>query len=251
MTSRLTFTESSHSYWLADPDTGKKQRLPSVTTLLKLLDKPQLKRWAANTAADFAIDHWNDLAALSPSERRNEIAGAPWRQRDRAAAKGTVIHAMAETLLDGGKVDAPESVLAKVRALAGWLEANPMAGSVAEVRVWSEPDDDLGLAGYAGTFDLLAVHPRHGRVLLDWKTGSGPWPEMAMQLAAYAAADWAVLDGEDQPMPRVDTLGIVMVGVDGCDLHLVDAQARRDATCRFELLRALRAIPEPTLTMEV
>jgi hypothetical protein len=108
MTTRLTFTAGNHSYWLADPDTGKKQRLTSVTTLIKQLDAPALKRWAANTAADYAVDHWDDLAQLSWSERRSAIAGAPWQARDKAAAKGTAIHAMAEDLLHGRPVDCPD-----------------------------------------------------------------------------------------------------------------------------------------------
>jgi hypothetical protein len=236
---------------LADPATGKKTRLPSVTTLLGLLDKPALKRWAANTAADYATDNWDELAAQAPSQRRAAIAAAPWTERDKAAAKGTAIHALAERLLAGEAVEVPEVIVGKVNAVARFLEANPLGRAFTEARVWADSDQELGLCGYAGTADLMGLHPKYGSVLLDWKTGSGPWPDMALQLAGYASADWLVIDGTDAPMPRVDTLGIVMVRETGCELHLVDPESRAAARARFELLRAMRELPEPGFQMEV
>ena len=249
--SRLTFTPGNHSYWLADPTTGKKSRLTSVTTLLGQLDKPQLKRWAANTAGDFAADHWDELATLTPSARAKQIAAAPWQSRDKAAAKGTAIHALAERLLAGEPAEVPADLAPKVEAVARWLERNPLSGACPEMRVWSEPDDDMGLCGYAGTADLMGAHPRWGVTLLDWKTGTGVYPEYAVQLAAYAAADWAVFDGQDMAMVRPDTLVVAHVTPEGVNAHLVDPESRALAHARFDLLRALRLLDEPSLTMEV
>lgn len=246
---RLTFTPGNHAYWLADP-AGRKSRITSVTSLLGLLDKPALKRWAANTAADYAIDHWDDLANMAPSQRRDAIAGAPWQSRDKSAATGTAIHSMAEDLVAGRPVEVPDDLAGHVNGLARWIDASGFQPHATECMVWSDEDPDLGLCAYAGTFDALGVHPRHGTLLVDWKTSRGVWPEMAVQVAAYAAAEWLVDDGTDVAMPRPDTLAVAHIRPDGTDLHIVTPAERRLAGQRFELLRALRNVPEPTFQLE-
>lgn len=62
-----------------------------------------------------------------------------------------------------------------------------------------EPDDwDAPLRlRYAGTFDLLAMMAGQDW-LLDVKTGKGVYPEVACQLAAYRAAEFALTAG---PVP--------------------------------------------------
>lgn len=248
--SRLTFTPGNHSYWLVDPDTGKKERVTSVTTLLSQLDKPALKRWAANTAADYATDHWDELAALAPSKRRAAISGAPWQSRDKAAAEGTALHAMAEDLVAGRPVEVADELRGQVEGLARWIERSGFRATDTECRVWSEADDELGMVAFAGTFDAMGAHPRHGTLLVDWKTGSGVWPEYGIQLAAYASADWIVTDDTDMAMPRPDALAVAHVRPDGTDLHVLTPAERVIAAQRFELLRMLRALPDPTLQME-
>ena len=248
---RLTFSAGNHQYWLRDPESGRKQRLPSVTTLLGLLDKPALKRWAANAAADYATDNWDELAAMRPSERRSAIATAPWAERDRAAASGTAIHAMAEQLLSGAPVAVPAEIAAKVEAVARFLERTQLVKVAAECMAWSESDDELGLSGFAGTFDLLATHPTRGVCLVDWKSGKGVYGEHAVQLAGYRSADWLVQDGDDVPMPRVDSLMVAHVRTEGVDLHVVAPDQAAVARERFTLLRALKSLAEPELRMEL
>lgn len=247
--SRLTFTEGNHAYWLAD-DAGRKRRITSVTSITGMLDKPALKRWAANTAADYATDHWDDLALMAPSARRREIAAAPWQARDKKAAAGTAVHAMAEALIAGQPVEVPDELRGHVEGLARWLEASGLRVTISEALVWSDEDDDLGLCAYGGRFDALGTHPRHGAILVDWKTSSGVWPEHADQLAGYATADNLVIDGADQPMPDIATLAVAHIRADGTDLHIVPREARRIAEQRFDLLRAIKTIPEATLEME-
>lgn len=247
---RLTFTPGNHAYWLADPDTGKKTRLTSVTGLLGLLGKPALVKWAARAAADHAIDHWDDLAALPMSERRDQIAAAPDMARNRKAASGTAIHAMAEDLLAGRPVEVADEERPRVEGLARFIETSGITVVTAEQLVWSGEDDDLGLCAFAGQFDALVKHPRHGALLLDWKTGSGVYADMAVQLAGYAAADMWVVDGEDVPATPVDAWAVAHVTPGATDLHLVAADQRRPARDRFDLLRALQTLPVPQFTME-
>lgn len=246
---RLTFTPGNHTYRLTD-ESGRSRRVPSVTGLLSQLDKPALKRWAANTAADYATDHWDDLANLPPSKRRSTIAAAPWQKRDKAAAKGTAIHALAEDLIAGKPVDVPGDLAGQVQGLARWLEASGFTATDSECMVWSDDDEDLGLTAYAGTFDAFGTHPRHGSMLLDWKTGSGVYSDYGVQLAAYATADWVVTDGDDMAMPRPDTLAVAHIRPDGTDLHLLTPDQVAAAVQRFELLRMLHLITQPEFRME-
>lgn len=248
---RLRFKPGNHAYeLLIDPDRGRWERLPSVTTLLSQIDKPALKQWASRTAAEYAVDHWDQLAALSPAERRKQIAGAPWQSRDKAAAKGTAIHSMAEDLIAGRPVDVPDELASKVQGLARWIEASRIRVVRSEAMVWTEPDPEFGSCGYAGTFDAIVEHPRHGLTLIDWKTGTGVYPEFGVQLAGYASAEWIVTNGLDVPMPHFDRLAVAHVRPDGTDLHLLDQEQRQAAEDRFHLLRSLRLADLPAFAME-
>jgi len=72
--------------------------------------------------------------------------------------------------------------------------------------------------GYAGSLDgiaRMAKIPALGLVLVDWKTG-GLWPEGALQLSAYAHADYGITDdGEVVTLPKVDRGALVQITPDG------------------------------------
>ncbi len=75
-------------------------KLDGVTTLIgDGLPKPALINWAANTTADYAVDHWNELSHNSVSERINKLRKARFAERDKAAKRGTEVHALAEKLI--------------------------------------------------------------------------------------------------------------------------------------------------------
>jgi hypothetical protein len=56
--------------------------------------------------------------------------------------------------------------------------------------------------------------------LLDWKTADkGIFPEAALQLAAYAHAEFYIdAEGEERPLPKIDAAGGVWLRSDGYDL---------------------------------
>jgi hypothetical protein len=247
---RLIFSAGAHRYWLFDDLTGKKQPIKSVTTCLKVLAKDALVQWAANTAADYAIDNWASLDAMDPSQRRTRIAKAPSQARGTAAAKGTQIHEWADLLLQGLPVEIPEAYTAQVEGFAKWWEASGFTKVRAESMVWS-PEDDLAGIGYAGTFDLLAEHHRHGLTLIDLKTGKGIYSEFAVQLAAYSAAENHVIDGQDQPAPAIRTLAAVHIRPDGTTLHLLDREQRLLAHERWDIVRSLNSVPEPVFAENI
>jgi hypothetical protein len=88
------------------------------------------------------------------------------------------------------------------------------------------------LMGYAGTCDLPC---RIGELtwLLDWKTSKGVYGETALQLAAYALAERAIIDGEDMWalwMEKDPRLGVVHLTPTGYTLWRV--------TTEMDVLRA-------------
>lgn len=198
-----------HSYYLGE------RKLDGVTTVLsKGLPKPALVQWAANTAAALAVDEWDTLAELPPSERLKRISKAPNAARDAAAVKGTRVHALADKLANGHEVAVPEDIAGHVDACVKFLDDWEVRPILTECPVYH----DTYL--YAGTFDLIAWVD--GKVwLLDWKTNkSGPFGEVAFQLAAYRHATHCLRpDGDVAPLPAIDECGVVWIRSDGYDLY--------------------------------
>lgn len=137
---------------------------PSVTTVLGDKPKPWLDKWRAK---------WGVLA------ERKTIA---------ANNIGSAFHAGAEGLALGNLVIAPtkriHSMLEKVE---GWIGQSEFSPIHTELKVISHKYK------YSGTLDAIgtaAIDADHKRVLIivDWKTSSGIYPDMALQLAAYVQA---------------------------------------------------------------
>jgi hypothetical protein len=239
MPSRLSFSHGGHRYYLAD-GAGGRQPVKSVSGLLKPLGAGEaLLAWATRVAGDYAADQWEALAAQPVDERRRLISGAAARERDAKANAGKIVHAMAEALLRGESVDPPESVAAQVQHLARWLDDQRLEEVRTEVQVWADADPDLGACAYAGTADLFAVHPRWGRVVMDWKTGA-VYPQHGLQVMAYGSADWLVdAAGNDVPMPHFDAHLVVQVAPHGVRVLALPREQRVDALEVFALLRQL------------
>lgn len=221
MTLRRINTNYGHRYTLDS------KKVPGVTTLLsKGLPKPALPRWAAKTAAEYVADHLEVLNSLP--DRESVIATvkqSPWTQRDRAAVRGTDVHAIAEDLIHGREAEVPDE-------LAGYVE-----GYVRFLDEW-EPEPILTERPignrhwwYAGTFDVI-YRLKNGRVVLaDNKTSKGVYGDAALQLAAYKGAEFYLSeDGEEESLPEVDGLAIIHITPTGTDLYEVrdPAEAWKD-----------------------
>jgi len=199
---------------------------PGVTTVLgDGIPKPALINWAARATAGYAVDHWDELGALTPSARIKELEGARYKTSGAAMARGTEVHELAHRLGQGEEVDVPEHLNGFVDSYLAFTEQFGVEEILAERVVVKR----TSWGPYMGMFDLLAVlkaiHPTDVW-LLDWKTNaSGIFAETAIQLAAYADAD-TYLDnaGVEQPMPHVDRLGAVWLRADGADLIPVVAE---------------------------
>jgi hypothetical protein len=189
-------------------------KVDGVTTIIgNGLPKPALVNWAARCAADEAVDNWDQLATLPPSQRRERLIAAPNANRDTAAVRGTRVHALADQLARGQQVHVPDELAGHVEACVRFLDDWDVDAIHTEASVFSPQ------WGYAGTLDLIADLGGQ-RWLLDWKTNrSGPFGDVAFQLAAYRYAEYRELDGVLIPMPHVDHCGVVWLRADGYDLY--------------------------------
>lgn len=207
----LTFTEGNHQYRLD----GK--YVPSVTTILGVVNKPGLPKWSARTVAEHVADHPDAVDALRPLGRDavvNALKEVPWKQRDDAAHRGTTLHDIAERLVLGEEIDVDENLVPVVESTLDFLDAWDVRPVLTEHIVASREH------WYAGKFDLVA-DTKGGRAILDYKSGKAIYASAAFQLAAYAGAEFYVADSEEHPM--VD-LGIerslgVHIRADGFDVH--------------------------------
>jgi hypothetical protein len=252
MSSLLTFTPGNHSYWLADKDTGKKQRVPSVSALKKTLHTFDGERWYIAETAAVAADHFDELAGLAPTSRRDRIKSLALEAVAQPREFGTAVHHYVERLWTGEPVDVPEEYAAHVTAAADWFTGNSVGIIHAETMGWAGPGF-MGESPMAGTIDMVVRHPRLGVGVFDLKTWQAsragtPRPaEWAFQLAAYAQMEHLVVDGNDMPMPVVDWLGVLHVGPTGADLWTVPRDSRSYAEQQVEAARFLKAQPKPTM----
>jgi len=172
----IDFYPNSHAYKI----NGK--RIVGVTTVLKIIDKPQLLQWAVNQACTYLNEKMDVVEILTPSHI--EQARYEWKNtRDTAANIGHEVHAWAEAYIKGLKPATPTTpeVLNGVTAFLAWVEKHNVEFVSSERFVYSRKHN------YAGQMDAEAIID--GKLcVIDFKTGSGIYPEMLMQTAAYQKA---------------------------------------------------------------
>lgn len=154
---------------MARPVAGYKtadgQRVPGVTTIVKLLQESGgLIHWAWQLGCD----------------------GKDYRDvRDAAASAGTLAHEKIEAVIRGQPVptvDDTEREAKAANALQRFVEWREM--TQAQITVWERPLVSERHC-FGGTPDALAtIHGR--RALFDWKAANSVWPEYLCQLGGYA-----------------------------------------------------------------
>lgn len=162
--------------------------LVSVTTVIGVIDKSgPLVGWAKREVANAAVRNLTVLSTMVDASGQESAAKwlgtIPGYQRDTAADIGTRIHALAESISRGNEVvltEAEQPFIDHYRQfLADWsptfLAAEEMVCNLT--------------LGYAGTLDAI-VEMGGETWLLDYKTSKGTYPETALQLAAYANAEF-------------------------------------------------------------
>lgn len=167
-------------------DCKKLKLIPSVTQILKLLDKPALTSWLieqsvlaiitsprASGEADDAF-----IQRVLNTDREQD------QERDTAARLGTNIHAAIESAIQG-------------RGVEGRFEAfvRPVMEAIRPYGMVIFSEKVLVGDGYAGRCDLCMAIDKHCTIV-DFKTTKKlplkSYPEQRLQLAAYARAKTGV-----------------------------------------------------------
>ncbi len=221
MTGRIRTIMRGGSRWYVDPETAIKY--PGVTSIISMLPKPFLVHWAARMAAETAVDSLAAVASIAERDRDGAVdyvRNAHMRYTKIRARVGSDAHDMFERMIRLEEIDRvhpdlepyrrgfaefltavrPELVRAEDIA---WSDTHQYAGSFdAILRVWLD-DDGKPTPDHSGSPHLLIV---------DWKTSKGTYPDVALQMAAYAHADRIISsDGTSEPMPEFDGAAVLHI----------------------------------------
>lgn len=186
---------------------------PSVTTVLGVVGKGEaLKHWAANEVAKYAVKNRNTWTQLDEAAAIDLLKREPLRFLDRAASRGTDVHALAEAYAKTGTMPQwAAEISGYVEALQRFFDEHQPTPVLVEHTVFNSE------IGYAGSFDMLCKLPAFGEalVILDYKTSKAIYPDVAAQLAAYAHGTEYVDGDEVLPMPKIERGVVVRFAADG------------------------------------
>lgn len=148
-------------------------RVPSVTTICKLIDKPE------------GLIHWAWKCGTEGKDYRNV--------RDEAATAGHVAHGMVEAAIKGSSFvldpALDEQIVANAKrsfaSFQSWMESTRFQLERTEVSLVSERHQ------FGGRLDCIALVMSEGkpeRCIVDWKTSSGVYASYVVQVSAYRGA---------------------------------------------------------------
>lgn len=195
----------------------------SVTSALKSIPKPFLVPWACKVTAEGAIRDFDIIQAMLKKHDGKKAAiqhvkGAMNRDSGAKGDRGTIVHAAIDAYLKGKPMSdkdvanlidekfIPDSLGATTAGMIhGAMEF--LWDTEPEIH-WNESTIFSRQHMYGGTADLIAsiqiggaVHP----AVIDFKTSKAIYDEVALQLCAYARADFVGLnDGTESPLLAPD-----------------------------------------------
>ncbi|EGG23881.1 hypothetical protein DFA_06019 [Cavenderia fasciculata] len=181
--------------------------LPSVTTILRMINKPFLINWEKSVMIQAIKEHyttskpaafqssaeehqWLDSIITSSKSRAEEI-------KNEASTFGTRAHEWIDKKIDlkgedgellpregqeGEEEETPEDLKNLAIAFQDWKKESGLTLERRDTIVWSEK------YGYAGAVDAVGRTKDGQLVAIDWKTSSMISNEYALQVAAYAKA---------------------------------------------------------------
>lgn len=210
--------------FLVGPD-KKPLKVPSVTTILKLVDKSGISQWAADQTVQWAIDNTSLLMGRSDEDI---LKWGRWRwkdARDERAEVGTGIHNYIEAE-HTGSWNFPVLDDEQKRIIEQWRLLNErylITPHRSEFTVWSHEYEYAGTAD--GLWDIVDTQTGEAweNLVVDIKTSKNTWPEHWMQLAALRRADVIMEKASDGTWSEVedwDTSGTAIIHVRE-DMHEV------------------------------
>jgi hypothetical protein len=167
------------------PDPYSDRKLPSVTSILGLLDKPALMYWSVNCACDYIQENCHGVVSLSKKTLFNliEKARKEWRNVGKKAMDiGTQVHENIQYYLENNlkepKIE-DENVLSAFIAFLEWKDKHNLVPIACEHVVYGKD--------YAGTVDLICKLDDKV-TLIDFKSSKAIYDEYWYQAGAYANA---------------------------------------------------------------
>ncbi len=234
-------TVGDHGRWY----TWDGERYWSVTTIINAgLPKPALINWAKKVTAEYAVDKYKALGTILDDAGREGavdwLKDASYREMKRAGNLGTLTHDYAEAyVLDAPMPPAPDDVAPYLVQFVRFLDdyqprytaveapvisrAQRWAGTLdAIMEIDSDRFDEAALRVFLGEPTSTNMYPAPSpiRLLVDYKTGKGVYPEVALQLAGYRYADTFLggPDASETTMPEVDGCAVLHLREDGYEL---------------------------------
>lgn len=179
--------------------------VPSVTTILGQLSKPALTNWAAKEVATYAAENMDAWQNLPMSDAIDLLKRAPYRNMTKRQNIGSAVHAAIESWQGGEPVVEDLDLLPYIAAAVSYLDEQTTEVLEQEATVFSRQ------YLYAGTLDAIATLKDGRTAVVDWKTGKAIYPEAALQLCAYANAEFiGTPDGVEKLLPR-STSGLLSI----------------------------------------
>ena len=197
----LHYNDEDHSYYVNE------KRVPGVTTITHLTDKPQLNNWLKLTplnALKDKIEHClatdEPIDGLKLTNMFNESKKACDYIKDQAGDVGTIVHDLFEKIVQNKPYIKPtdERVIRSLNFLMLWYKSQKVNVEVQEKKLYSKKYN------YAGTLDLICtMNGKKTKYLLDLKTSNHITEDMMYQLHAYRQA-YLEETGE-----KINKLGII------------------------------------------
>lgn len=176
---------------------------PSITTILRVINKERVNAWAVGMAANCANENWDEMSDWHPAQRKLAMCTAHEEYTQERARIGTLVHETCEAIIKGTPVEITKEAAPYIGQFSKFVMDKRPRFILSEFTVWSRA------MGYAGTADFLAEIDSK-MVLVDIKTGKNAHPENGLQLAALKYADFLITpDCEEKPMPKADSLAVL------------------------------------------
>jgi len=198
-TVELTFESFKHQY----KESG--MVVPSVTTILSVINKPALISWAANTAIQSVQEQIEPGIAYDEVQLMTIFESsrlAHHKKKADAGALGTFVHNWVEAHIKGENPTMPvnEKLQSACLKFLEWEEKYNVKFLVSEQIIFSKK------YRYTGKLDFICTID--GKLYLgDLKTSSGIYTEMFMQTAAYRYA-------REEEFPEEKYAGQLIIRVD-------------------------------------
>jgi len=221
-------------------------RLWSVTTLVKIGmgTSDPLVNWAVRTTAEAALDRWPVWKEMDRTEAMDFLTRARYRSSGKASARGTELHEAAEKMALGVSPEVAEEIVPYAEQYRNFLNDHRPTFQLAECPVYNPSrfyagtlDAIIKLDGKTVVADIKTTDVKKGTKLESGREKSRPpYPEVALQLAAYRRAElvgvlseqryaggkrYYLFDPEADHSPMPQTEGAVCIVISPYDYEVV------------------------------